>query len=198
MPTNVPRRMTIKDIMIVIFAECIGLMLSKNYCTSIVLIHLNMLRNGHLRTIIHYYVFIINLIIPSAICLTVALFCVHLLYPRPALLQLSKQPGFLACGAVVLVLLINSASVLILSVVLSVLFNVDAFLTVGWRIKYFPETMAPFFGVGVAVSWAVLAISRRWQTDSSWVDRLGRALGLFWLAMIPMIGWLFMTYIIFT
>jgi hypothetical protein len=52
--------------------------------------------------------------------------------------------------------------------------------------------LAPPFGntpmeeiVGAAVlgSWAALALGRRWRAEPSWVDRLGRCLGLIWIGL---------------
>ena len=37
----------------------------------------------------------------------------------------------------------------------------------------------------VAVAWLVLAVSRKWQAERSWIDRAGRVLGILWLATIP-------------
>ena len=36
--------------------------------------------------------------------------------------------------------------------------------------------------VAVGSAWAVLALDRRWRPESSWLDRLGRILGAYWLA----------------
>ena len=39
---------------------------------------------------------------------------------------------------------------------------------------------------GYAVAaWLTLAIGRRWRPEPSWVNRWGRAIGVFWLLMIP-------------
>jgi hypothetical protein len=35
----------------------------------------------------------------------------------------------------------------------------------------------------------MLALGGRWRADPGWIDRAGRALGLFWVATIPMRGW---------
>jgi hypothetical protein len=41
-------------------------------------------------------------------------------------------------------------------------------------------------GYAVAAAWLTLAIGRRWRPEPTWVDRSGRAIGFFWLLMIPM------------
>ncbi len=37
----------------------------------------------------------------------------------------------------------------------------------------------------VVLAWVVLAASRQWQAEPSWIDRAGRALGVLWIATIP-------------
>jgi hypothetical protein len=44
-------------------------------------------------------------------------------------------------------------------------------------------------GVAVAASWMLLAMSGRWRADPSWSDRAGRALGVYWIATLPLTGW---------
>ncbi len=41
--------------------------------------------------------------------------------------------------------------------------------------------MAQFGGWGVAAAWIALAFNGRWRPERSWIDRLGRGLGVFWL-----------------
>jgi len=40
-------------------------------------------------------------------------------------------------------------------------------------------------GCAVAAVWAVQVIGGRFRAEPSWIDRLGRALGVFWIGMIP-------------
>lgn len=37
-------------------------------------------------------------------------------------------------------------------------------------------------GFTVAVVWLLLALSGRWRPEKSWIDRLGRLLGVVWIA----------------
>ena len=41
----------------------------------------------------------------------------------------------------------------------------------------------PLFGLAVLASWVTLVAGRRWRPEPSWVDRLGRALGLLWVLL---------------
>lgn len=47
-------------------------------------------------------------------------------------------------------------------------------------------------GVAVGAVWAVLAAAGLWTTERDWVDRFGRILGTYWLAMVPVV--LFRTF----
>ena len=42
----------------------------------------------------------------------------------------------------------------------------------------------------VGLSWLVLGIRRRWASERSWLDRLGRVIGIFWLGLsLPLAVW---------
>ena len=41
----------------------------------------------------------------------------------------------------------------------------------------------------VAAAWLTLALTGRWRPRPDWLDRAGRALGTFWIAIVPLI-WL--------
>jgi hypothetical protein len=47
--------------------------------------------------------------------------------------------------------------------------------------------------LAVLLAWLGLALSRWWTPEASWVDRAGRALGVAWLAMVPLfvLGFIF-------
>jgi hypothetical protein len=93
--------------------------------------------------------------------MTPAYFLVRLRRPRPPLRMLLRQPGTVAGLAMVFGL----------------------FWGTGCLLALFPEkvdsmTAAPAaIGGAVAVGWGILALSRHWQAERGWVDRLGRILG---------------------
>ncbi len=37
----------------------------------------------------------------------------------------------------------------------------------------------------VVLVWVMLAVTRKWQAEPSWIDRAGRLLGVLWIATIP-------------
>ena len=56
---------------------------------------------------------------------------------------------------------------------------------------YTPAVVASFgtpAGYAVAATWVVLAASGRWRPEKSWVDRLGRALGLAWICITALVS----------
>lgn len=44
-------------------------------------------------------------------------------------------------------------------------------------------------GLAVACGWMLLLVSGRWRPERSWIDRAGRVLGWFWIAILPVTGW---------
>lgn len=41
----------------------------------------------------------------------------------------------------------------------------------------------------VLTAWLMLYISGRWRSNPGWLDRMGRFLGWFWIAIIPFLCW---------
>ncbi len=56
---------------------------------------------------------------------------------------------------------------------------------------YFPYLLQPFeraeVGFAVAASWLVLIVGRRWRPEPSWIDRCGRAVGAYWIMLVPIV-----------
>jgi hypothetical protein len=45
-----------------------------------------------------------------------------------------------------------------------------------------------FMGVAVSAVWIVLWLTGAWHAESSWIDRAGRILGIYWVANSLVIG----------
>jgi uncharacterized membrane protein YidH (DUF202 family) len=109
----------------------------------------------------------------SALLMMMALIPMRLRRPRPPMRRLRRQPGFIACVAVVL-----AAAFVILDWAPSLFSrspnwfaaNILSFISSPWKI-----------GPIVVTAWLVLALSGRWQSESSWIDRSGRFLGIAWI-----------------
>ena len=110
----------------------------------------------------------------SVLPLSVALIPIRLRRPRPPLRRIGRQPGFQAsvAGCVAVLLRFLGAS---------------CYLTPTWSgptgwYNFFLNldplrTVAP----AVGIAWMALALSGRWCAEPSWIDRLGRSLGVAWL-----------------
>jgi hypothetical protein len=123
---------------------------------------------------------------PFASVITMALLFLRLLQPRPSVRRLARQPGFVACLTASLVLFVGG----------SMTFSgVSRNINLPWRglhfSDYFPYLFQPFeraeVGFAVAASWLVLIVGRRWRPEPSWIDRCGRAVGAYWIMLVPIV-----------
>ncbi len=103
------------------------------------------------------------LVFPFLILWASGLMVLRLVRPRPGISALFRQPGWWACfGSLLGVVLAIAAE------------GVIEFPA--------PSGIVP---LTVLVAWVVLAVTRKWQSEASWIDRAGRLLGILWLATIP-------------
>jgi hypothetical protein len=116
--------------------------------------------------------FLVTLLaLPFAAMWTLALIPIRLTGPRPRFRRLARQPGIVAAFSAALALAIVGIQV---GIVL-------------WKDSESPFAMlalaaVPAYpGLAVLIAWMTLLVGRRWRAEPSWVDRLGRALGAFWI-----------------
>ena len=116
---------------------------------------------------------------PMVAVLTLGVLFARLSHPHPALRRLVRQPGFAACVAGTLAVLVTGG--------LNVATTNHGFV-VGHQfqgyvwVALFPQGFEP--GVAVAACWLLLALGGRWHPEPSWIDRVGRGLGIYWMTMI--------------
>jgi hypothetical protein len=167
------RPFTLTDAMILIAATAIGLCAERTRTSYLQLDTQFALSNSE---------FWLDFACSLALSLTLALIPLRLLQPRPAWRRLRRQPG----------LVVSLTSVLV--VALWCLSRAPSVLRASWRsipwlkeaalADAFDTTFWPYFhGPAVAVAWMVLALSGRWCPEASWIDRLGRALGITWIGL---------------
>jgi hypothetical protein len=104
---------------------------------------------------------------PVLCSLSVAVLILRLASPRPQWRALARQPGLWACGAAV-----------------------GSIFVASWLEALSVRIPAVAVPASVVLAWLVLWISGRWAGDRSWLDRLGRVIGVLWLGLaLPMCVW---------
>jgi hypothetical protein len=99
---------------------------------------------------------------------------IRLLRPRPRLIRL--QPGFVACVAVMISLPPGLAW--LATILHRPGFQRPESFEQAWTITtYWTET-------AVVGAWLALHLSRKWRPEPSWIDRMGRALGFYWIVRL--------------
>jgi hypothetical protein len=141
---------------------------------------------------------------PLVMAWTLAILALRLRRPRDRWSRLVRQPGLIAGLMAALVLawrLVGFATMCIrvnsrpnLSI-LTVRHGALSGHWSGWPPPYllfetdhYLDTMATI-GVAVASSWLLLLATGRWRPERSWIDRVGRVLGWFWIANLPLTSW---------
>ncbi len=123
-----------------------------------------------------------------AVPTTLAVLAMRLRKPRPRWRKLIRQPGLVAC----LMLLPSWAAALAFTVinVLSIDQTMPEFKNGttyaqqgGVWVQGFAEWSSLLGGFAVLIAWGTLALAGRWRAEPTWLDRLGRLVGLAWIAM---------------
>jgi hypothetical protein len=123
---------------------------------------------------------------PSAVSMTLALLVLRLRRPRPVWRRLARQPGLMACLALV-VAWGCSVVFTVLHLIAVDGFSIEAaggqFAdTFSW-LEVFSKVGRMLGGFAVAICWSTLAVGGRWRAEPSWIDRLGRIVGVAWIVM---------------
>jgi hypothetical protein len=171
------RRLSISDILIAIAAVALGMLILRAYLPG----HANRLRylftgsgdpTGLSRCHEWAYGPVSCLVVP----LMAAVIVMRLRRPRPRRGRLVDQPGLVACVAVI-------ASLIPGLIWIATICHRPGFQRAGGfqQVWYIAIRWADSAVLG---SWLALAMSRRWRPEQSWIDRTGRALGLYWILLL--------------
>jgi hypothetical protein len=129
---------------------------------------------GHLeawKLVVSTVFVVVLLALPFAAMWTLAIIPLRFTGPRPRFRRLARQPGINAAFSACLALVIAGLEV-------GITFWLD-----GNDFTYFFLLAIPTYpALAVLIAWMTLLIGRRWRAEPSWVDRLGRALGIYWIA----------------
>jgi len=119
---------------------------------------------------------------------TLACLVVRLRKPRPTVRLLTRQPGMVACSTAAIILSLRLVN-LVITLIVHVL-CVPADPVRGWLSWWFEDAgelplIPSEMGCGVAAAWIIQAVGGRWRAEPSWIDRMGRILGMFWIGTVP-------------
>jgi hypothetical protein len=107
-----------------------------------------------------------------------AIVVARLIRPRPALWRVGRQPGFVACLAVGVFSLTRWCYEIPVWLHLRNKYNQINYLVATFIVAPWPSLVCP----AIIVAWLTLALCGSWSPEASWIDRLGRAMGVFWLS----------------
>ena len=120
--------------------------------------------------------------------LTLTLFLVRLRRPRPPMKELIHHSGASACTGAVVVMVVRLITVaLVLGFTAVDMPSYRSFPGIVALIGDIDEFQAVPSEIGctVAAIWTLQLLGGEWEARPSWIDRLGRGLGVFWIGTIP-------------
>ncbi len=173
-------RFTILDAMILVAATAAGIALLRATGFGVKELQIWMSRPGITAGMRKFELIQYGLSVPLP-CLTTwtfAFLILRLRQPRPHMRRLFRQPGIIACSAAALAVSIEAGWILSLLATRSRFIQLET-VFVGY---------AQQVSFSVAGAWLTLALSGRWKSETSWIDRLGRALGFAWI-VTTIISW---------
>jgi hypothetical protein len=167
------RRFGLADMMILIVALALGLALA-GPAFIIIADAIRSVPRNHFQTlagVVQFVRFLNIIVLNFLVCLIPASLILRLRRPRPPLRTLIHQPGFAACAAPVAVVLAT----------LPLAFFAPSGLA-GQVIEIGGQGLAV---AAAPLAWLFLIATRRWNPEPSWIDRLGRVLGVLWMVSLP-------------
>jgi hypothetical protein len=179
--TEPRRRLSLLDLMILIFAIAIGIGPLPVFMKTMNLAQYSAAKTlvGRLR----------SYAAPPLAALTIASLVIVLRQPRPPFRRLVRRPGFMACATAVtcfiVVCPIESAGSLYLLARGAFSPGYDVWNT---HLALLAGSLTYPVGLMVAGAWLCMALNRRWRTGD-WTDRLGQLIGIGWI-IEAVVGWL--------
>jgi hypothetical protein len=187
---STPRKFTLVDAMVLIAATGVALVPIRLFLWE----NLHALERWSGSEIMRMGLEANLVLVPPALALTLALWLLRLKRPRPTCRRMFRQPG-LAAGTATLLY----ALVVLISFLLYIYVNSDfahfAFRSPDEMNLWTRIGMVPMFmsGGAVAAVWIVMRLSGAWRAEPSWIDRAGRGLGIYWVTISVLFGWIFYT-----
>ena len=121
---------------------------------------------------------VLSLCAPIAAAWGVALIAIRWIGPRPRWRRLARQPGMMACCASTLSIFFLGWHAMIYALGHRYQMIVDSAAgPVGTTLIIWQMLN----GLAVVAAWMTLFLGGRWRAEPSWIDRLGRAIGVYWV-----------------
>ncbi len=178
---GLPRRFRLLDAMILVAAMGLacGITQSLSYATggsiswTAILAAIYKMPNG-LPKFLEISAGLLILALPFAGMLSLAVIPVRLIGPRPRCARVARQPGITAMWAAGLGIALSAVQIGIAA-------SIGTGFASGYREIIALHSCLSYPGMAVLGTWASLVLARRWRSEKSWVDRMGRVLGFFWI-----------------
>jgi hypothetical protein len=131
-------------------------------------------------------------LVPLALSLSAAILLLGMKKPRPNIRRAFRRPGIAAC-AIALVYTLLSAVGYAVFLRFSYALDRGVFDDANSAMLWIRIGMQPIFLVGGAIAsiWIIMWLNGTWRAERSWIDRVGRALGLYWIILSVFFGWAF-------
>jgi hypothetical protein len=188
MSPSTPRRFTLLDAMVLIAVTAVALVPIRLYLWE----NLHPPENWSASELMRMGLDANIVLVPPALALTLALWLLRMKPPRPRLRRVFRQPG-LAASTTMLVSTVASLISFILYISINQDFSHFGFQSVDEINLWARIGMVPLFlsGGGVAAVWIVLWLSGTWRAEPRWIDRAGTAIGVYWVTLSVLFGWIF-------
>ncbi len=121
--------------------------------------------------------------VPAAAAWTVALIPLRMKRPRPPRRRLVRQPGLVATVAASITLATSGLVAAAVGAMGNRAPGGNSFFWLNDRPTSYLVLVPGLAGAAVLGSWLTLIVGGRWRAEPSWPDRLGRLLGLYWIAL---------------
>ncbi len=146
--------------------------------------------------------------IPFAMAFTPVILVARFRRPRPQFARITQEPGIIASAAAMVIMVIRPlqevpAFLLQYLTITSSPIQLPSPPFIRWNgppppslgqaiqnavLEAFPFFTAPLVGIAVLVAWLVLLANGRFRPEPDWVDRSGRVLGIYWMALAVFTG----------
>ena len=198
------RPATLLDAIVLIAAAAIALAMARGWPDPTWFAHNHTPPIYSVRSVLGVIVTWTSWTIPFGITLTIAVLVLRFRSPRPRFARIARQPGAAACAAALFAMaarMAQEASLYALAYLTLPSSPVrlpsppfTRFDNPGWHrlsgrmlhnivLESFPLVVSASVGIAVVVAWGIQWAGGRCRPEPSWIDRAGRLLGAYWIAL---------------